>query len=441
MAHAFRIVRGADAGEASKQYVMTFRRFASRQPSLRGDRLRMRKLCERYASGRVSWRYEQELLQSMLAQPDWAISDDGDAGNRWLGTEEQQEDSGSQYFVLRQTAPGVMEATVLDATCDFTHVNPAPSERGAGGGSSSSSAAAAGRSRSGAAAAQLAAAAVRRRSFLEQQHSIDIAVEKNEDEKIRARFKLSNNTDFAQGPGGLFRLKNEGDGSGASERGSGGGGGRGRGGGSRGGGGEVNPDLEAELSEDNEAVKNLYEPAKDQVNVEEDRLTMATRWVDDEWFEVGTGADAAHGDEEDAKKESEEEEELEEDDSEHEEDEEEDGEEGTEGGGFKSRKRARRDGSDAGSAESSAAPALKKKKKEEDSSDTSKFVKEKDVQKSLMGEKGYTIELKVLKRRYKGLHKSRPEIKKQVHAELVRHIGKLCIVEGKQLTLKPEHRH
>ena len=137
MAHAFRIVRGADAGEASKQYVMTFRRFASRQPSLRGDRLRMRKLCERYASGRVSWRYEQELLQSMLAQPDWAISDDGDAGNRWLGTEEQQEDSGSQYFVLRQTAPGVMEATVLDATCDFTHVNPAPSERGAGGGSSS----------------------------------------------------------------------------------------------------------------------------------------------------------------------------------------------------------------------------------------------------------------------------------------------------------------
>ena len=118
-----------------------------------------------------------------------------------------------------------------------------------------------------------------------------------------------------------------------------------------------------------------------------------------------------------------------------------DGEEGTEGGGFKSRKRARRDGSDAGSAESSAAPAVKKKKTEEDSSDTSKFVKEKDVQKSLMGEKGYTIELKVLKRRYKGLHKSRPEIKKQVHAELVRHIGKLCIVEGKQLTLKPEHRH
>jgi hypothetical protein len=406
----FRVVRGIDTAAGAKQYAMTFRRFAARQPRLRGGGLRMRKLCERHAAkGYVVWKYEKELLESMLQAADWAITDDGDETNRWLGIAEEQEDEGgSKYFVMRETAPGVMEATLLDGSCDFTHVKVARPIAAQQVQKTSGSS-------QGGPMTKAKLAQTKRKNFISEQFGKDAiadgaaVAERLRINKLSASTDLAHVTDFGErDPTSLCAAAD----------------------GGRSGGGwsavsAARDYLEEELSDENSDVEDLYQVNMDQVNVEEDRLQSGSTWVGHDDFELGAGADAPE----------EEEEELEEGDEELDDGVEDDGaeEEGeheaeSSSSGAASRKRPRTDGA--------AAEPAKARPRVGADDDTSKYVKEVELKAMLRGEANFTIELAVLRKRFRHVYKANRALKPLVNKELIKHITTLCDVKGGQVILK-----
>ena len=69
------------------------------------------------------------------------------------------------------------------------------------------------------------------------------------------------------------------------------------------------------------------------------------------------------------------------------------------------------------------------------------YITERDILEQLRGENGFTVDIRVLKKRYKHLYKTQKWIKAEVIKEFVWHLAKLCVPHGPYtLTLKPEYQ-